>query len=60
MSRATTESVAEIKARNKQLIDEVLKVYPEKTAKRRAKHLSVHEAGSPIVASSRISSPFRA
>ncbi|MGY3362162.1 nitrogenase molybdenum-iron protein alpha/beta subunit [Bradyrhizobium sp. GM0.4] len=45
MSRATTESVAEIKARNKQLIDEVLKVYPEKTAKRRAKHLSVHEAG---------------
>ncbi|MGY2932737.1 hypothetical protein ACVWZ6_002339 [Bradyrhizobium sp. GM6.1] len=32
MSRATTESVAEIKARNKQLIDEVLKVYPEKTA----------------------------
>ncbi|MGY4485036.1 hypothetical protein ACVWWR_004227 [Bradyrhizobium sp. LM3.2] len=45
MSRATTESVAEIKARNKQLIDEVLKVYPEKTAKRRAKHLSVHEVG---------------
>ena len=31
MSLATTESVAEIKARNKQLIDEVLKVYPEKT-----------------------------
>jgi nitrogenase molybdenum-iron protein alpha chain len=45
MSLATTESVAEIKARNKQLIDEVLKVYPEKTAKRRAKHLNVHEAG---------------
>ncbi|MET4031086.1 hypothetical protein ABIB88_002586 [Bradyrhizobium sp. JR19.8] len=45
MSRETTQSVAEIKARNKQLIDEVLKVYPEKTAKRRAKHLSVHEAG---------------
>ncbi len=45
MSLATTQSVAEIKARNKQLIDEVLKVYPEKTAKRRAKHLNVHEAG---------------
>lgn len=45
MSLATTQSVAEIKARNKQLIDEVLKVYPEKTAKRRAKHLNVHDAG---------------
>ena len=45
MSLAATQSVAEIKARNKQLIDEVLKVYPEKTAKRRAKHLNVHEAG---------------
>jgi nitrogenase molybdenum-iron protein alpha chain len=45
MSLAKTESVAEIKARNKELIDEVLKVYPEKTAKKRAKHLNVHEAG---------------
>jgi len=45
MSVAKTESVAEIKARNKELINEVLKVYPEKTAKRRAKHLNVAEAG---------------
>ena len=45
MSLAQTQSVAEIKARNKELIEEVLKVYPEKTAKRRAKHLNVHEAG---------------
>ena len=33
MSLATTNSVAEIRARNKELIEEVLKVYPEKTAK---------------------------
>ena len=33
------------KARNKELIEEVLKVYPEKAAKRRAKHLNVHEEG---------------
>ena len=45
MSLAKTESIAEIKARNKELINEVLQVYPEKTAKRRAKHLNVHEAG---------------
>ena len=45
MSLAKTQSVAEIKARNKELIEEVLAVYPEKTAKRRAKHLNVHEAG---------------
>ena len=32
-------------ARNKELIEEVLSVYPEKTAKRRAKHLGVHEEG---------------
>ena len=36
MSFAKTQSVAEIKARNKELIEEVLQVYPEKTAKRRA------------------------
>ncbi|HAJ72894.1 MAG TPA: nitrogenase molybdenum-iron protein alpha chain, partial [Methylophilaceae bacterium] len=29
----------------KELIDEVLKAYPEKSAKRRAKHLNVHEEG---------------
>src|SRR3974390_2707346 len=45
MSLATTQSVAEIKARNKELIQEVLKVYPEKTAKRRAKHLNVQDQG---------------
>ncbi|MGY4229902.1 nitrogenase molybdenum-iron protein alpha chain [Bradyrhizobium sp. USDA 4503] len=45
MSLATTQSIADIRARNKQLIEEVLKVYPEKTAKRRAKHLNVHQAG---------------
>jgi len=32
MSLAKTESIAEIKARNKELINEVLQVYPEKTA----------------------------
>ncbi|MHB1644077.1 MAG: nitrogenase molybdenum-iron protein alpha chain [Acidithiobacillus sp.] len=37
--------VAETKTRNRALIDEVLKVYPEKTAKRRAKHLGVYEEG---------------
>jgi nitrogenase molybdenum-iron protein alpha chain len=31
--------------RNKEMIEEVLAVYPEKTAKRRAKHLNVHEEG---------------
>jgi nitrogenase molybdenum-iron protein alpha chain len=28
-----------------ELIEEVLKAYPEKSAKRRAKHLTVHEEG---------------
>ena len=35
----------ETKARNQELIQEVLAVYPEKTAKKRAKHLNVHEEG---------------
>jgi nitrogenase molybdenum-iron protein alpha chain len=47
MSLSPSQSVAEIKSRNKALIEDVLKVYPEKTAKRRAKHLNVHEAGKP-------------
>src|SRR6266545_1569616 len=47
MSLTAAESVEEIKARNKQLIDEVLEVYPEKTAKRRAKHLGTFEEGKP-------------
>jgi hypothetical protein len=45
MSLATTQSVAEIKARNKQLIDEVLKVYPEISM--------CMTPASPIAASSR-------
>ncbi len=60
MSLAKTESVAEIKARNKELIQEVLAVYPEKTAKRRAKHLERSRTASPIAASSPTSSPYRA
>jgi len=35
------------KASNKELIDEVLSVYPEKGAKKRAKHLNVYEEGKP-------------
>ncbi|MGV7207100.1 nitrogenase molybdenum-iron protein alpha chain [Oxalobacteraceae bacterium A2-2] len=38
-------TVDETVARNKELIDEVLKAYPEKTAKRRAKHLGTHVEG---------------
>jgi nitrogenase molybdenum-iron protein alpha chain len=37
----------DIKARNQALIDEALAAYPEKAAKKRAKHLSVHEEGKP-------------
>ncbi len=47
MSVAPAESIEDIKARNKELIKEVLKVYPEKTAKRRAKHLGNFEDGKP-------------
>ena len=36
--------VEETKARNKQMIGEVLGAYPEKFAKRRAKHLATYEA----------------
>ncbi|MHB1591458.1 MAG: nitrogenase molybdenum-iron protein alpha chain [Sulfuricella sp.] len=35
------------KARNKELIEEVLAAYPEKSAKKRAKHLNVHEEDKP-------------
>ncbi len=38
-------TIEETKTRNKELIEEVLAVYPEKTAKKRAKHLNVHEEG---------------
>ncbi len=47
MSLAPAESLEDIKARNKELIAEVLKVYPDKTAKRRAKHLGTFEEGKP-------------
>ncbi|MDO9004629.1 MAG: nitrogenase molybdenum-iron protein alpha chain [Aquabacterium sp.] len=40
-------TVEERKATNKALIDEVLKAYPEKMAKRRAKHLGTFEEGKP-------------
>ena len=37
--------VEEIKERNTQMISEVLTAYPEKTAKKRAKHLAIFEEG---------------
>jgi hypothetical protein len=40
-------TVEERKATNKALIDEVLKAYPDKMAKRRAKHLGQFEEGKP-------------
>jgi nitrogenase molybdenum-iron protein alpha chain len=36
----------ETRVRNKELIEEVLTAYPEKSAKKRAKHLNVHEEGN--------------
>ncbi|MDR3437090.1 nitrogenase molybdenum-iron protein alpha chain [Telmatospirillum sp.] len=36
----------DVKAERRALIDEVLKEYPEKTAKKRAKHLNVYEEGN--------------
>ena len=42
-----TATVEERKATNKALIEEVLKAYPEKMAKRRAKHLGSFEEGKP-------------
>ena len=47
MSLATAESIEEVKARNNEVIEEVLKAYPEKFAKRRAKHLGTFEEGKP-------------
>src|ERR1019366_2554560 len=35
--------IEEIKERNKQMIADVLETYPEKTAKRRAKHLTTYD-----------------
>ncbi len=37
----------DVKAERKALIEEVLQAYPEKTAKKRAKHLNVYEEGKP-------------
>ena len=38
---------AEAKAARKQLISDVLSEYPEKTAKKRARHINVYEEGKP-------------
>jgi nitrogenase molybdenum-iron protein alpha chain len=38
---------ADVKAERRALIDEVLEAYPEKTAKKRAKHLNVYDEGKP-------------
>ncbi|MDA8254834.1 MAG: nitrogenase molybdenum-iron protein alpha chain, partial [Betaproteobacteria bacterium] len=37
----------DVKARNKEVIEEVLAAYPEKSAKKRVKHLNVHEEDKP-------------
>jgi nitrogenase molybdenum-iron protein alpha chain len=37
----------DVKTQNRELIQEVLSVYPEKAAKKRAKHLNVYEEGKP-------------
>ncbi len=42
MSPADKKSIVE---ERKQLVNEILEVYPEKAKKRRAKHLNVHEEG---------------
>ncbi|MHB8253752.1 MAG: nitrogenase molybdenum-iron protein alpha chain [Acidiferrobacter sp.] len=42
-----TLTLDEVKARNSEVIQEVLEVYPEKTAKKRAKHLNAYEADKP-------------
>ncbi len=47
MSLELEENAEDIKARNKELVDEVLKVYPDKTAKRRAKHIGSYQGGKP-------------
>jgi len=47
MSLELEENVEDIKARNKELVEEVLKVYPDKTAKRRAKHIGSYQSGKP-------------
>ena len=52
-------TVEQVKVRNQELIEEVLEVYPEKTAKRRAKHLSVYEEGTASFRDSVASTIFK-
>ena len=47
MSLNTKKDPIDPKARNKALINEVLEAYPDKLAKRRAKHLGTFEEGKP-------------
>jgi nitrogenase molybdenum-iron protein alpha chain len=47
MSLELEENVEDVKARNKELVEEVLKAYPDKFAKRRAKHIGAYQDGKP-------------
>ena len=47
MSLSTKKEPVDTKVRNKALINEVLEAYPDKLAKRRAKHLGTFEEGKP-------------
>jgi nitrogenase molybdenum-iron protein alpha chain len=47
MSLELEENVEDLKARNKDLVEDVLKAYPDKFAKRRAKHLGSYQSGKP-------------
>jgi nitrogenase molybdenum-iron protein alpha chain len=47
MSLELEENIEDVKARNKELVEEVLKAYPDKFAKRRAKHLGSYQDGKP-------------
>jgi nitrogenase molybdenum-iron protein alpha chain len=46
MSLSAPETIEEIKLRNKELIEETLKAYPEKSKKNRAKHLNQFNTGA--------------
>ncbi len=47
LTTPAAENSQEASARNRQLIEEVLKTYPEKAVKKRSKHLGVFEEGKP-------------
>jgi nitrogenase molybdenum-iron protein alpha chain len=47
MSLELEENIEDVKARNKELVEEVLKAYPDKFAKRRAKHIGAYQSGKP-------------